>query len=416
MLNFAGKVIRGSTLRAFYFIATVVVSFVLTPVILRYLGDRMYGFWSLVVVIIGYYGLLDLGLSTAVSRFVSRALGARNDEDLYNIYNTAFMFFSIIGLVVILVTAIIIIFTPFLNLNIASDDMILFKRVILVMGLDVAFSFPVRLFRGVLYSQLHYDIMSGLALLTLVLRTPLIVIVLMAGHGVLAMAIVTVLTKLPEYGLTIFISRKTLPHIRLSLQGWDPETAKMLFSFALYAFIAQLANILRFQIDPVVLASFMSLVMVAHYRIGSLIANHFLNFMIETMSVLQPVFSRLEGANEDQGIMRTLFFSTKISVYVSTFMCFGLIFWGKPFIELWVGPEYLDAYPVLFFLVLGFVFILWQAPSASLLMGTSITDKHRSGETLRFDRRSFWYFHTLGRNQAFCTTVIYVPCIINFVY
>jgi O-antigen/teichoic acid export membrane protein len=48
--------------------------------------------------------------------------------------------------------------------------------------------------------------------------------------------------------------------------------------------------------------------------------------------------------------------------------------WGKPFIEVWMGTEYLDAYPVLAILVLGVTFALWQTISINLLFGIS---KHK---------------------------------------
>ena len=56
---------------------------------------------------------------------------------------------------------------------------------------------------------------------------------------------------------------------------------------------------------------------------------------------------------------------------MASFMGFGLIFWGKHFIERWMGTDYLDAYPVLAILVLGFVLAIWQAPSFDFLFGTS---------------------------------------------
>ncbi len=46
----------------------IVVGLLLLPFVVAKLGQTGYGVWMLVGSIIGYYGLLDLGVSSAVSR------------------------------------------------------------------------------------------------------------------------------------------------------------------------------------------------------------------------------------------------------------------------------------------------------------------------------------------------------------
>jgi O-antigen/teichoic acid export membrane protein len=48
--------------------------------------------------------------------------------------------------------------------------------------------------------------------------------------------------------------------------------------------------------------------------------------------------------------------------------------WGRPFIERWMGPSYLDGYTCLAALVPGTMVALWQSPSVSLMYGVS---KHK---------------------------------------
>jgi sulfotransferase family protein len=63
MSRSAAKLIAsGSALQVVRFGAGVAVAFFLTPFVIHSLGDRMYGFWALAAVFIGYYGVMDLGL------------------------------------------------------------------------------------------------------------------------------------------------------------------------------------------------------------------------------------------------------------------------------------------------------------------------------------------------------------------
>ena len=51
---------------------TTVVGFFLSPFVVHYLGNLTYGVWVIVMSLVAYMNLLDLGLRGAVTRFVSK--------------------------------------------------------------------------------------------------------------------------------------------------------------------------------------------------------------------------------------------------------------------------------------------------------------------------------------------------------
>jgi O-antigen/teichoic acid export membrane protein len=55
--------------------APLLVAMVPIPRVVRGLGTERYGIWSLAGVAIGYFGLFDLGLGRAASRFTAELLG-----------------------------------------------------------------------------------------------------------------------------------------------------------------------------------------------------------------------------------------------------------------------------------------------------------------------------------------------------
>ena len=48
------------------------ITFLLTPVIVRSLGNYDYGIWEIIGSVLGYMGMLDLGLQPTISRFAAR--------------------------------------------------------------------------------------------------------------------------------------------------------------------------------------------------------------------------------------------------------------------------------------------------------------------------------------------------------
>lgn len=372
MSSTGSKLVKGSAFRTFNFFAQVLVAFSLMPFVVHSLGDRMYGFWTFVGTFIGYYGLLDFGLSVSVERYIAGAIGAGHKDECNRIFNTAFLIFTGIGLVALLITLILALVSPWFWSNI--DDASLFSKVALVLGINMAIALPIRVFSGILVAQLRFDIISLIQFMSLVLRTSLIVLALSLGYKVLGLALVTFLSSIPGSILYVYFANKNLPFLKLKREYWDRGSMKTLLSYSSLTFVANIANQLRFNIDVFVISAFISLSAVTHYRIASLMAQYFMSLMLACMGVFQSLFSQQDGATDHEAIRETLFFSTKISICLSSFIAFGFIVWGKSFIERWMGPGYLDAYPPLCILVLGFVCDLGQAPSVFLMFATS---KHK---------------------------------------
>lgn len=372
MSSTASKLAKGSAFRTFNFFAQVLATFFLMPFVVHSLGDRMYGFWALVGTFIGYYGLLDFGLSLAMERYIAGAMGAGNKDELNRIFNSGFLIFTVIGLIALSITLILALVSPWFWSSI--DDASLFSKVVLVLGINMAIGLPIRVFSGILVAQLRFDIISFIQFISLVLRTALIVLALSLGYKVLGLALVTFLSSIPGSILYVYFANKNLPFLKLKREYWNRGTMKTLFSYSSVSFVATVADQLRFHVDVFVITAFINLAAVTHYRIASLMVQYFISLMGASMGVLLPLFSQQDGATDHEAIRETLFFSTKISICLSSFIAFGFITWGKSFIERWMGPDYLDAYLPLCILVLGCMFALWQAPSVFLMFATS---KHK---------------------------------------
>ncbi|HVB56502.1 MAG TPA: oligosaccharide flippase family protein [Candidatus Acidoferrales bacterium] len=363
------KLAYGSALRVASLGATGLVSVLIMPFVVRSLGDRLYGIWTLVATFVGYYGLLDLGLSGAVSRFIAGALGSEDEEQCNRVFNTALMVFSAIAVVLVVFGSAVAALAPLFCRS--PDDAALFWRVILILTFSLALGFPLKVFIGALEAHLRFDSTAALELLSLSIRTALVIATLLCGYKVVGLAWATFFAGIPSAVLYVYLSHRNLPFLRIDRKYWSRATAKSLFSYSAFSAILQLANIIRFDVDALVIAAYVSLAAVTHFRIASALVQNFLGLITAIVGVFSFVFSRQDGARDFEAIKKTFFFATKISACVSSFVGFGLIAWGKPFIARWMGPQYLDAYPCLVILVLGYIFALWQTPSVSLFYGIS---------------------------------------------
>src|SRR2546429_3803229 len=67
-------------------VANASVGIFLTPYVLHRLGDEAFGVWVLIVNLVGYYGILDAGVRSAILRYVDRKSTRLNSSHGYISY------------------------------------------------------------------------------------------------------------------------------------------------------------------------------------------------------------------------------------------------------------------------------------------------------------------------------------------
>jgi O-antigen/teichoic acid export membrane protein len=382
--NQAGVVVRGSTFRVVGYAASILVSFFLMPFLVHSLGDRIYGYWALAGAILGYYGILDLGIVSAVQYHVAKALGEKDPESANRAISTSFCTFAALGSLVLLATGSIALAAGWFIANPAEAQ--LFRIVFLIVGIGFAVGFPGRAFIGAISAHLRWDLISGVGVMITVLRTILIVAGIKAGYGIVLLASATVAADILTYALYYLILRNIQAefHLSFALASW--RTLREVVQYSAYTLITKVSDQLRFYVNTLIVSAFVSVVAVTHYAIASRLALSFLDLMIAIMGMLAPWFSLLLGVRDYAGIRRVLAFGTKISVATSTLVACSLVLYGRGFIHAWMGASYQDAYWPLVLLVVSIFFDVAQLPSVSYMFGVS---RHR-----------FLAYQTLGEGLA----------------
>lgn len=368
----AKRLAIGSTLNMVVLGANILISFFIMPFLVHSLGDRWYGVWTIVGMFMGYYGFLDFGLSGAVSRFVARASGTHDHKEMNTVINTSLALFCGLGLISLVV-----------SLGVAGassyfiedhEEAVLFSKVMVIMGASVGLGFPMHAFAGILVSKVRYDLTAYLRLFKLFTRAGLMFYFIGHGHGILAMAVITFLVDIAGYILNFFFVRSVFPQIRFGIKWFKRSRIRTLFNYSKYSMLNNLADHLKFKVDSFVIAGFLGASMVTHYYIAGRLIEYFSQFMLKAVGTLTPVFSQYEGRGDFDGIRKWLFSGTRISAMLSFFIGGSLIFYGKAFIDRWMGVGYKSSYIVLVILTSAMIFDLMQTPGIGALFGIS---KHK---------------------------------------
>lgn len=357
------KLFRGSTLNAASLFINVIVLFFLFPFIVDNLGSRFYGLWVLVCSLTGYYFLLDFGVSTAVSRFVSRAIGKKMHEEFTSILSNSIALFFLMSIFSLMITSIIIIVVPHI---VAPELKKITQLLIFLVGLEFAISLPLRVYEGAVKAHLDFDVLSVTEIFKVIVRSGLIIVFLTNGYGIIALAVINTVTNIVHH-FFIFSFARLKYKIILSRSHIAWQKMKELFHFSKYVFLAQIGTLVRFKIDHFIIAGFLGLTAVTIYAVAMKIIDFFIRLMTSITGVLNPLFSQYEGKQDYDAMRKTFLIGVKFSMVISIFIGANLMIYGKFFIENWMGKSFMGAYPVLAILAFSVSIALSQSIGIGIL-------------------------------------------------
>jgi O-antigen/teichoic acid export membrane protein len=329
-------------------VIAMAVTFLLTPFVVRTLGERWYGVWVVTCSIAFYYDMLDFGFAAAFNRFITAEIARHDPGRVNEVVSTAVAILSGAGAIVLLATGAIWLAVPWF----AGPEFVgAVRMVVLLQGTSFAIAFPSRAFAFVAISQLRYDVIEGLNIVRTLSQAVLTVVVLEHGGGIVGLALLAFVFG-RGYQVALYgIARRLWPALRVRARHVRRRLAQDMFAYSWWSFVNQVADMLRFRIDAVVVAAFCGVGVVTHYSIGASLAEYSLGLVNRASNIMTPLFVRYEAEGDREAIRSKLLLFTKLNA-VLCFFGMGLTYVvGRLFIVRWMGPRFADSYVV--FLVMG---------------------------------------------------------------
>lgn len=349
-LSNGARLIQGSLLRVLVSAISAVVGFFMMPFLISHLGEYWYGIWVTIGSLLSNFNLLDLGLTTAVVRYVTEAL-SKNDADAANqVISTAFWIFCLIAcLLLIIVFVIALLATLILKTN--ADTII--STIIFIVGISMVISFPFKALAGILHSKLRYDLLVWLRFGVLVVSTGLTIYLLLNNYGLISLAIVGLLLSLGSDIVFFFMVKSVFPKLTISWKLFHRDTVQELFSFSIWTFIGQLSNQVRLRTNELVVAGVQSAIAVTRFSVGSRPSEIAYDFLYQATNIVQPVLTRYHVDGDHERMRSVLLFLTKINVAFGGFVGGMLLILGEPFIMRWMGEGFSNSSLVLYIIAVA---------------------------------------------------------------
>lgn len=314
----------------------VVVTLLLTPVVLSRLGIEAYGIWLLLQGFVGYYGFVDMGLRAGITQSITRRIATKDHPGLRQHIATARPVLLKLSLVVVSLSIVVSVALPHF-VETSPELNRAFQLVVVIQGIGVALRLPLMPYGAVIVGCQRYDLANTIAVLTKVAYAIAAYIILTAGGRLVALSITLVLANLLDSTLRVFLAHKLVPE----LSGGDEKFARAdireLMQFGVWNFMLQIGHRIVYYSDTLVVGVLFSAAAIAPYGLAGALVDYCSSLIKISTRVLYPTMSELHH-NGRQDQQRSLYyFSTRISLIVSSsFLIIGYMHL-QPFLRLWLA-------------------------------------------------------------------------------
>ncbi len=352
----------------------MVVPFFLTPFVVRHLGAQVYGIWILAVSAVSYFALLDLGLRSAVIRFVSRAQAQSKAGEAAAIVAGALWIRSLIAGIVVFGGCLLAIATPFI-FKIPSGLTHQAQITVFLCAVGVAITLISGVFAAVLSALNRFDLLSSITGMQTIFRAAGVLILLRAGLGLVSLACWELAVLLVAGIGTTLVAWKTAAFSKTWAAKPDATTLNAIRSYSFTTFLFMIAVQIVINTDSLVIGAYLSVGMVTLYSIGSSLVNYATQVSGAVSTTFVPMASSMEATGRFEDLQLMLIRGTQVILGLVLPIGTALFFRGRTFISLWMGPQYaVISEVVLRILMISLFFSMANSTAGAIMMAI---DKHK---------------------------------------
>jgi O-antigen/teichoic acid export membrane protein len=351
-------------------VVRALVFLALTPLVVRHLGTTAYAVWILVHTIGFYLRFLDLGLYSALVKYLAEYVTAGCHDGVNDLLANVVGALLIAGLTALLASIAIAAFLVPLFHQVPEDLIPAFQLALVIFGIDLLISFPGSACNGIFEGYQRYDILNYTGIAFLIMQSIGTVALLVLGYGIVSLALLEVASSILGIMVDLWLIRRLFPELRWSVRFFQKGIWSKVRNYSIWSSLNEILVEGAGELDKLLVPFFLSVAMVTPYAIVCMLAALLFVLVEPLTDVVFPMASEYQARRDHDGLRRTLLLATKAALAVTLPAAIVLAAMGGPLIDLWIGREYVQAPPGLLLIVLSsFMVTVFFMPAFSMLAG-----------------------------------------------
>lgn len=361
----------------------VLSTLLLTPFIIRTLGQAEYGVYKLVVSINAYLLLLDLGIGNAVIRYIAKYKADNNEKKEQQFLAVANIFYIIIAFIAIIAGVILVILFPLVfSKGLTNDEIKLGQTLLGITMINSAVTLGTTTYNNVLIAYEKFLVSRLASIIQIILRVVFTFIVLIVGWGSIGIVIINLLmTFICRTFFVIYVTK--VIKLKPLFKGINFSFIKEIIVYSSLILLQMIATQLNSTVDQILIGALVtsSSIILAVYGVGSQIVQYYQTIGSAFTGVLMPGVVKMteSGATASDFEREMIRIGRIIFIILSIIFCAFAVN-GQEFVILWAGNENSQAYIVTIILMFAYLFILTESIGTQILWAMN---KHKEQSILK---------------------------------
>jgi O-antigen/teichoic acid export membrane protein len=331
---------KNTTYNIVGYIWPTLLTLFITPVVIISLGVKDYGIYIFINTILSLLGLLDLGIGTAVSKYMANYYGKKDDRAITTLTHTANSLFLMIGIIGMIVALIISVIGPMI-LHGQATNYAQYFPLITIAGAIFFVNTIDGSYASVLFAIQRFDVSNTIGIISITASTlGLLITVLLKGSLITIFIVQLVIAAAVSIAI-IFYAMKYLPQATFAF-GWNKPEIKKCYTFGLVIFINNIANSALSYLDRLIIPFFVGPSSLTYYSIPGNIATKIPGASGTLSGTLFPTTSQLDGANERDRIETLYIRSFRLIIIVASALTITTIALAYQALQYWLGIDFAE--------------------------------------------------------------------------
>jgi len=345
-----------------------VLALVATPFIIRRLGVDLYGIYVLIAIVIDYFAFLQFGVGTAAVKYVAEHLSRGDAEGVRDTFWTGMILHGAMGCLGMLL---IFAFSEFLIdrlFNVPPPARSTAVAVLRIGSVGFLISMVIVLAGGAIRAAGRFDLLNGMSILLGTLQIASAVILLYRGYELSDVVLSNVVIQGVGLGLHGCCVARLYPF--LGSPRWNKGVFRQLLRFGGFVTLSGVIGPILSDVEKLFITSLRSVSALAYYAVPFSLMSRLSVLPSAFSAVLFPAISALHGSNNREAIRDLYRRSTLYLLLLYSAPLTFFLFFGGPFLSLWVGPDFAEQSTVVLW-ILGFAGLVNAAayPASTVLQG-----------------------------------------------
>lgn len=340
---------------------------------LRMMGQSEYGLYSLVLSIVSYLTLMDLGFGAALIRYIS-VYRAKNETDkLPSLFGMYISLYSIIGLACFGLGIFLYFSTDqFFGSSLTALELEKARIMILILVVYLSLSFPFSIFGAIVIANEKFIFQKILAILKTIITPALMIPLLLLGYKSVAMVVIAVLVGV----LLIFCNAWfcfTKLKIKIYFGNFDFPLLKEIFWFSILVFAKIFFERVYWSSGQFILGATLGTISVAIFSIGLQMKGYYESFSQAIGGLFLPRLTSMVTNKDSKKLITEIFVKVgRVQFHILGFILCVYVLIGEQFIILWAGKNYISAYEISLFIMIPYTVPLIQSMGYSLVQAYNV--------------------------------------------